>query len=436
MSTSPASAATTSRSFLGLVLDGLGSMRLTVWLLVLLALLTWLGTLAQIDASTYDVQREYFESWFVLAELPLSVWGNAIGGAPEGSGFPLRFPLPGAYPVMALLFVNLVVGGMLRLRWTRRNTGVLITHLGMLLLLLAGFVKLETGYSGMLGLYERGGAGGDRVHESSTFVSFHDYELALLTDKGDTIVERVVPAADLQAAHGSGSVTLAPEGLPFKVQVHHWIDHSQVVTKGAETPATPVVGGLYLHELSWRPGEQPKKESEIAGCYVSVFGDGGERFDAILWGYPRAPENRSNYVAAFTIKGQRYALDLRRATYDLPFAVRLDKFEKKDHPGTMSPRDFRSHVTVTEQGQSTEAQIFMNNPLRRAGFVLYQASWGQQPMGGPPYYTVLEVANNPSDAWPEYACYIIALGLLWHFGAKLLRFLNSSTRTSLLRHDA
>ena len=49
----------------------LGSMKLSVVIVVLLGLLTWLGTLAQVDKGLYEVQKDYFESWLVVFEQPL-----------------------------------------------------------------------------------------------------------------------------------------------------------------------------------------------------------------------------------------------------------------------------------------------------------------------------------------------------------------------------
>ena len=44
---------------------------------------------------------------------------------------------------------------------------------------------------------------------------------------------------------------------------------------------------------------------------------------------------------------------------------------------------------------------------------------------------MFEIAENPSDKWPEYSCWVIALGLLIHFTVKLAKFLGSSTRRTL-----
>ncbi len=69
--------------------------------------------------------------------------------------------------------------------------------------------------------------------------------------------------------------------------------------------------------------------------------------------------------------------------------------------------------------------------------MLYQTNWGPQEqdefgrLSGPPWYSVFEAAQNPSDKWPEWACYVIAIGLLVHFVTKLFMFLRSSTREAL-----
>ncbi len=421
------------------ILGWLGSMKLAVWLLVALTLLTWLGTLAQTSRSTYDVQREYFESWFVIAELPLSVWN--IGWFPDAQGVPwtLRIPLPGAFPVMALLCLNLIVGGFVRIKWHRRNSGILVTHGGILLLLISGFVKLNYSHSGMLGVFEwpqDGNQHPDRLYETSRFVNSNDDELALLIDRGDSIEERVIPEQQLWAARGDGSVTLAAEGLPFQVQIRHWIDHAQALPKGPMVKTLkPVVDGVFLRALQWPQGEQPRSEHEFSGCYVTILGQEQERSEGVLLSGRLAPFDKARYPFTFTVKGQRYGLELRRVTRDLPFSLRLDKFQKRDHPGTLSPMDFRSFVQATDSTGSQEAQVFMNNPLRRDGYVVYQSGWGPQvngvPRGGPPWYSEFEVSYNPSDIWPMLACFVIFAGLALHFLMKLSRFLKSSTRTSL-----
>jgi cytochrome c biogenesis protein ResB len=402
------------------VLDALSSMKLTVVLLLLFGVLTFAGTLAQQDKGLFAVQRDYFESLYVT-------WDTGVALTKD---LTLRVPLFGGYTIMLALFVNLVIGGVLRHRWNLRNAGILVAHLGIGLLLVAGFVKLHYSYAGHVALYEG--------KQTMTMVSFHDYELALLRRDGDSLVERTVPGTMLEyAARQPGVVTIDAPDLPFSVQVSNWLDNCRPQQKGpmfsTDMPLVSDEGGSYfLQEVA----SHAERERNVAGCYVTIIEKVGRKEQrTILHGLDTRPFSEQRQPYTFEIDGATWGLDLRRVVWDLPFRVRLDKFLKTDHPGTMTPRDFSSWVTVFDGGAETEAHIYMNHPLRRSDHVFFQTNWGPQPGGsmrGPPWYSVFEVAKNPSDDWPKYASYVILLGLLGHFLGKLWRFLHSSTRRNAL----
>lgn len=400
----------------------LASMKLSVVLLVLLGLLTLFGTLAQVDLSLYKVQQDYFESLYVVHDTGVPIFGTT-----------LKLPLPGGYLLMAALFINLVVGGVVRLRWRSRNLGILVTHLGMALLLFAGFVKMHFSYAGKVALFEG--------RQAATMTSFHQFEVALLRADGDQIFERLIPEAQLEAAERD-SVEVDQPDLPFRLVFSHWLPNCEPMLKGPMVrAATPVVAegdgpGVFL-----RPRKNAKEHAgNIAGCYVSVIPrDGSEAQEAILWGAEFRPFTDTRFPFSFEAGGQQWGLDLRRVTWDLPFGVRLEKFEKTDHPGTLTPRDFSSWVSVMDGEELRRVHIYMNAPLRKDGYVFFQTNWGPQPGGrlqGPPWYSIFEVAKNPSDKWPELASYVVLLGLLLHFIPKLFRYLGSSTRRAALQADA
>ncbi|MFO1078066.1 MAG: cytochrome c biogenesis protein ResB [Planctomycetota bacterium] len=384
----------------------LGSMKLTVVLIVLLALLTWLGTLAQVDDGIYYVQRDYFESWIVWPRLG-----------------PVSFPLPGAVPVLGLLFVNLIVGGIARMRWSLRNAGILITHFGIALLLAAGGIKLGASYAGHMSIQE--GA------TDNSILSFQEWELALMWQDGDNVMERVVPGAAIERATGSAPLRLAAEGLPFTVEVSHFLEHCQPVPKGPMVQAaTPVVDGAFLYtERAMTPKDRDQK---LAGCYATVTDTAsGQKQQGILWAADLLPTNvgAPHRPWVFEAGGRTWGLELRHRLWSLPFDVRLDRFKKSEHPGTTMARDFSSFVTVVDRdGQSRPAHIYMNEPLRKDGYVFYQTSFGPDPARAGGFYSTFEVANNPSDQWPKWACYVIAVGLLIHFTNKLVRFVAAENR--------
>ena len=102
-----------------------GSFGLAVAILILLLALTYAGTIAQIDSSIHDVQKKYFDSYIVKIDLPLGI----------------PFVVPGANLLLSLLFVNLIVGGMIRMRRDWKRAGILIIHFGIAFMLTGNLIE-------------------------------------------------------------------------------------------------------------------------------------------------------------------------------------------------------------------------------------------------------------------------------------------------------
>jgi hypothetical protein len=371
------------------------SFGLSVVLLVLLGVLTFLGTIAQVDHSLYDVQKRYFESWFLVHQL--SVGGDRV----------FALPLPGATLLLTLLAVNLLFGGLWRLRGRRNVAGVAIVHVGILILFAAGLVKLVDAEDGHTTLYEG--------QSADFFQSYHEYELVLHRPRGDGVSEeRVVPARRFSHAIAGSPVTIRAGDLPFDIEIQHWFPNASVGAVGPHgSVPVPVVDGHFIRP---RPKAQ-QNEQNVPAAYVDILERDGTRSRTILWLFQQAPYT-------FEAGGERFALDLRRERYPLPFSVRLDKFMKEDHPRTGMARWFSSDVAVERDGATKLVTISMNEPMRTDGLVFYQASWGPaDARPGDPLFSTLAVSRNPSDQWPLIGCLVITAGLLLHFGRKLLRHL-------------
>ncbi len=385
------------------IINALSSIGLSCILVILLAILTWLGTLEQVEYGLYEVQNKYFNS-FIL-------WHD-FG--------PFAVPLPGANLVMCVLFVNLVLGGIVRIRKGVRNIGVLITHVGILLLLLSGFVKLYHSYDGHVTLYEG--------QSSSEFQSYFRYELAITTEDGTGgLREYVIPQEEWIDALGDDKVTLSSNELPFDLELSHFLVNCEPMPKGPMFEVeVPVVDGFFLRN---RPID-PEAERNLGGLYAAAVAQGGERQRGILWSIMDAP---------WTVDagGKRYAIDLRKERYRMPFTIVLNDFIKEDHPGITMAKAFKSDVTVIEDGSAREVRIQMNEPLRDGGLVLYQASWGPANASpGTPLFSTLSVVRNPSDQWPKWASYIVGIGMLIQFGMKLFRHMRSEQKQQLKASQA
>ncbi len=77
---------------------------------------------------------------------------------------------------------------------------------------------------------------------------------------------------------------------------------------------------------------------------------------------------------------------------DLGFSVRCDKFEVEYYPGTQRPKEFRSLLTVTENGKVVidKQKVIVNKPLSYKGITFYQSSYG--PAGNGSFE--IEVTDN------------------------------------------
>lgn len=367
------------------IYEVLGSYWLACLLLGFLFLLTFLGTIEQTTEGLFEVQKKYFESIFLV---------HWIGGR-----FPL--PLPGVYLVLVLLFVNLVVGGIIQIRKSKATVGVLVIHVGILIMLAAGFVKLKFSSDGNLTLYP-----GDHSDE---YESYYEWEVAIWdAARISDVKELIIPDAEFSDLRGGATRTFESKELPFKLELSHYAKNSRVFPKGPMWESYgPVVDNFGIKEFAL----SKEAETNVPALVAKVNGQG-----ALLWGMER-------YPLIVDAGGHKWAIKLRKKRFKMPFEVRLDKFSHELYPNTNIAKVYKSEVTVTEGGTSREAKIEMNAPYRDRGLVIFQSSWGPQDAPpGTPLFSGFAVVENPSDQWPLISCIVIAIGMAIAFGQKLTRY--------------
>jgi len=131
-----------------------GSYGLGIALMLILLVLTFAGTLHQVRLSSAMGAEAAIESFFGAAYVLIPLGGeNSL----------ISLPLPGMGITCVLLFANLLIGGVFRIRWTWRHAGVLVAH-GGILLLLAGIML---GNKMTVAVEQVELPQGDRVHEYS-----------------------------------------------------------------------------------------------------------------------------------------------------------------------------------------------------------------------------------------------------------------------------
>lgn len=372
-----------------------GSFGLACILLILLGLLTFLGTLEQAHRSLYDVQRDYFESLFHVHPLPLGDLGS------------IPLPLPGAYLLLALLGANLVVGGMVRIRKSQSTVGVLVTHVGIAVLLLGSFVEFQWSRKGHMSISEG--------EASSEFESYYEWEMVLTEYRPDgSVREHVVPHAHFSDLRGGARRRFTTKDLPFDLVLRDYQRNARPYLLAGRTPQAHAV---QLEEI---PPDPEKAEANMAGLTVEIVPhDGGARPQVLLWGFQR-------YPARLAVGGRPFDLDLRHGRWPLPFRIQLDDFQMEHHPGTNMASRYSSYVTKLEDGEESRLHITMNEPLRHRGFIVYQSGWGPPDASpGERLYSSFSVVHNHADLVPWISWSIILLGLLITFVGKLMRHLRA-----------
>ena len=379
------------------IINVLSSYKLAYVILVLLLVLTFFGTLEQVDHGIFEVKQKYFHSIFLV---------HRIGGR-------IPLPLPGGGLLMSILLVNLLVGGALRIKKNRSRIGILTVHLGIGFLLVSGFITFAYSFEGHLTLFEN--------QRSNKFQSYYDWNIVVTEFMADGRKKNHL-ISDEKFRHLTKEKTAEfhSKNLPFIIKIDRFFKNSQPLPKGPMFEVdVPVIDGYFLKILK----PSPEAERNVPGAYITVIDKQSDKVNqGILWGAQRSP-----WVAEISQKHWSFRLQPKR--WKLPFTIVLDKFTRELHPRTGIAKVFMSDVTKIENGVEQPIKISMNEPLRHKGYTLFQASWGpENARPGDPLFSTFAVVKNPADKYPEYACIIIGFGLFIHFTQKLFRYIKSQNR--------
>ncbi|WP_395736789.1 cytochrome c biogenesis protein ResB [Prosthecobacter sp.] len=406
-----------SKSLPAKIFAFLSSFGLATAVLIMLLLLTLLGTLEQAEHGLVASQARYFESAFIdridigacWRALALDGYWN-IGNV----SLPLFHLVPGGYTLMAVLFVNLLFGGILRIRKAPKTIGVIISHFAILFMIAAGAVTHHFAKEGNLNLRE--GETGDE------FLSFHDRVIEIEKVQADPAAKRSVLVIDESMFHdlasGQGR-TFTHESLPFDLMITGW-KKSAEPRRDAGNSRSDSVDGYFIQEMSIldESGAAKPDEQLSSACYAIAKIKGGDEVqNGILWEFAAAPWT-------VTAGKEKFLVSLVHRTYKLPFAIRLDHTEEEKHPGTERARRFSSNVTKISGGNEEKRLVTMNEPVRSEGYAVFQSTFSSGEKEGTGVKSSgFMIVENPADHWPLISCIIVAEGLLLHFLMMLARFL-------------
>jgi len=226
------------------VVAALSSYALASALFLFLLLLTYLGTLDQVEHGLLHAQQKYFHSFIAVHDV---------------KGIPL--PLPGAYLLLVLLFANVLLGMLVRMRRTWAQAGMWMVHGGILLLLVGSFVNFHFADGGYITLFE--GASADY------FESFEEWEVVVQGPEGKAPARTVLlPGSSFMTLRPGEAALLQLDGLPFALELSGYMPNAWLMRIDAgASPTAPVAEGHFLEQLE----VEQEQERNAAGLYARVI---------------------------------------------------------------------------------------------------------------------------------------------------------------------
>ncbi len=387
-----------SKSLLVKIFNIVSSMGVGVVCLVLLGLLVWFSTLEQAEVGLKKTLDNYY-SYEALIVTP------TLGGK-------MAFlPLPGAYWVCVVLFINMFLGGILRIRKGFKQIFIIVAHTGIIMLLVVGMVDHHKSIHGLMHTTQTGSYD-YAFKQDATSVEVFAYSSGEQKKQAPYVIKHEM----LWDIDNQSMRIFKIKGFPFDLEVRNFMQNANVLETSKNRHNEyhlPEVDGFFLVKAPI----DPSLDVYNYGCYITVAPhNGGPKQTLMLSRMIGTPQT-------FTVDGTLYGVEMPNEIWKMPFDIKLIDSVGEYYPKTSRPKYFSSDISwEDEDGINNMRKIEMNEPLRHKGYTLYQAQW-RPPVNGVKHST-FEVVTNPAEKWPKRCLYISGAGLISHFGLMFIMFLS------------
>jgi hypothetical protein len=358
----------------------------------------------------YQAQSQFFRSLFI--------WWRPLDAN-------VRIPVfPGGYLIGGVLLMNLLAAHATRFKLKWSKSGILLAHAGLILLLLGLLLTDLLSTEGAMRL---------NVGETRNYSEdFRAVELAITAAaRNDS------PLVSIPESLVAEQAEISNPSLPVKLRVRGYWSNCMLLERppgGAQSSGAvpgPFAQDLVLPEIT--RGEfagvavkplAPVMATDVRNEPAAVVEVISRKGSLGAWLVSTAYDVRQS----FDLDGVVYELALRYQRHYQPFSVTLLNATHTKYPGTEIARDFRSRVRIQRQdtGEVRESEIYMNAPLRYAGFTFFQyqmAADEKARAAGQRSSSTLQVVKNPSWVTPYISCALVAAGLLLQFLLHLVGFI-------------
>lgn len=378
------------------LINALTSIRLTVVCLALAIVLVFLGTLAQVDKGIFIVQKEFFQSIIVISDL--RILNHKI---------PIIFP--GGYLIGLILIINLIAVHFKRFGFHPQKIGLLLTHFGILVLLVGQILIDHLHIESSIRLVE-----GESKNYSESYTRCELAFVKISDADSDTVVS--IPESYLY----KGNVIRHPQ-MPYEIRINEYYENSQIERLSAqsnERGAATLGFGASLRVIPLPPVTTTDRRN-APSAIIELIGNNA----------PKGTWLVSFFIddgQTFRVGNEQWQMFLRPERYYKPYYITLLDFTHEKYPGTDIPKNFSSRVKLTnpQTKEEREVLIYMNNPLRYGGETYYQGSFDPND----DRVSILQVVKNPAWTTPYIACALVGFGMALHFILKLSAFVKEQKK--------
>jgi len=329
-------------------------------------LLLIIGTIAQKWIGLYTAHKIFFAS-FIL-------WAGPV-------------PLPSGLTILAILTLSLLTKFLFASPWSLKKSGIILSHLGALIILIGGLVTSITAKEGFMILPE----GGD---PSPYIYDYNKRELFIF--KNERLHTRV-PFDHLNNQ-------LQNIKTPFAITILNKCANCDITKRDPDTikDEKSMAAGMQLIN---KPSEL-EPEQNFSGTTFRISGTTNQDENGTYVAFENMPK-----PIEITDGETLYKIMYGKQQRILPFSLSLIDFVKTDYPGTNTAKAFHADITIHDKALEWPTRIEMNAPLRYKGYTFYQSSFqddqNQQA-------TILAVVENQGVIFPYIGTILMALGLIIH----------------------
>lgn len=438
------------------IIKPLASLNLAVLIIILLAILSGVGTFVEARYDATAAKKLVYNTWWM-------------------------------YSVLILLSINLIAVMVDRLPWKWRHAPFICAHIGIIFMLLGAIQTSEWGLDGSMqfGIGQKNRfvtvpdtelrvwstiTGDDYTAIHNTHVDFFTdrpsadkpFQLSLLEGPLEVIdykpyalpLKQVLPTEDTKAGSALRFQVQAPQVSQIEWLVQRKPTEKAELNLGPatfvlgpppETPVqenklffTPLDDGKVQYTVFYK--DQTKKPKVGIVQEAEEFEPGWMTMKIkVLRFMPKARETfefqaqdrptpltnaavairfngqtlwvQQNDLVKFFTQDRAYLVSFGNVRIDINFDLKLKEFEVGRYEGTNRAASYQSLVE-TPEGQ--EVLISMNEPLKYKGLTFYQASFTENPDGSP-NASILSVNYDPGRFLKYLGSLIMSIGIVWMF---------------------